>query len=136
MATGAKSHPEPGAGARASRYISLQVPKSVDLVKMSEKEIAEYAEKTAARLAESLPKDSTLLNTQGVSLSSRIGSDVTIWGAWSRSCGSAELADHGLRVNPEVFEAPMALAPLEGTSAKTVLETRKLGGKARTAKGK
>jgi hypothetical protein len=135
MATGAKP-PERGVGERASRFISLQVPKSVDLVKMSEHEIAEYAEKTAARLADSLPKDSTLLNTQGVSLSSQVGADVTVWGAWSRSCDRAELTDHGLRVNPEVFEAPVTLAPLEGVSAKTVLETRKLGGKARTAKSK
>jgi len=116
---------------KASRYISLQVPKSVDLVKMSEREIAAYAEKTAARLAESLPKDSTLLNTQGVSLTTSSGPDVTVWGAWSRACGSAELADRGLRVNPAVFESPLVTPVLEGRSAKTVLETRKLAAGAR-----
>lgn len=102
--------------------ISLQVPKNVDLAKMSDAEISRLALDMSRKMAAALPGGTVLTGVEGVTLSQNkpgIGVEV----GWSRACGRAELSREGLVVNPEVFSSPIRAEDIVGKSARISIQT-------------
>jgi hypothetical protein len=112
------------------REIALEVPRNVNLVEMSAKEIDRLALDMARKATASLPPDSALLGVERVTLTSRSSPEIGVWGQWSRGCGrSKELNRDDITINPEVFVSPVS-AGLGKTTA------RLAKGRKATAKGK
>ena len=89
----------------APKQISLQVPENVNLLEMSNEEIEALALDFAKKAAEGIPKDSTILGIENVTLTNNPDIGVGVWGQWSRSCGKSDLPG-GVVVDPEIFQAP------------------------------
>lgn len=103
------------------RRISLEVPKDVNLSKMSDKEIERLAVDLSRKAAAPLPKGTVLSGVQGVALR-QVGVGVEV--GWSRSCGRAELSREGLVVNPEVFVDRLRLTEIKDNSIRKTIETK------------
>lgn len=87
-----------------AREISLKVPESIDLEKMSEEEVERYALEMSKKAMQGLP-DESVLNVDRITLT-RSAVDWSFYFRWSRACFSAEL-DRAIKVDPEVFENPI-----------------------------
>jgi hypothetical protein len=110
------------------RRLALEVPKGVNLAKMSDAEIEKLALDMSRKVAGSLPKGSAVGGVEGVTLMQRTGIGVEV--GWSRGCGRAEVSREGLVVNPEVFVDPFRAEDIAGKSGRITINTK---GKAATA---
>jgi len=115
------------------RRLSLQVPKGVNLKDMSDAEIERLALETSRKVAKSLPKGSTLLGVEGVSMR-QVGVGVEV--SWSRGCGRADLTREGLVVNPEVFVDRLNTEELAGGSGRVTVHPKARKAAAVTKKSK
>lgn len=104
----------------------LQVPKNVNLAKMSDEEVEQLALEMSRKAASNLPAGSTLTGVEGVTLmSAQPGVGVEV--GWSRGCGRAELNREALVVNPEVFADPIRLEDMAGKSVRVTVTRPRQG---------
>lgn len=86
------------------KTVSLQVPDNIDLSKMSDDEISRLAVDLSQRAAANVPKGSTLLGIDGVSLTNMARPNWTFGIFWSRACSVADIDPTQLTINPALFE--------------------------------
>jgi len=113
--TGAKIKP---------RRLSLEVPKDVNLSKMSDKEIERLALDMSRKAASAVPKGTVLSGVEGVTLrQTGVGVEV----GWSRGCGRADLTREGLVVNPEIFVDRLRMTDIKDKSARKTINIKAAG---------
>jgi hypothetical protein len=111
------------------KKISLQVPENVNLVQMSAEEIEALALDLSKKATKDLPKGSSLLGIEKVTLTNTPKLDWGVWGEWSRACGSRELPGD-IIINPEIFEDPINPQALDKVnSSKVIMENKSLNAK-------
>lgn len=103
------------------RRLSLEVPKDVNLSKMSDAEIERLALEMSRKAASNLPKGTVLAGVEGVTLrQTGVGVEV----GWSRGCGRADLSREGLVVNPEIFVDRLRMEGITEQSARITITTK------------
>jgi hypothetical protein len=116
----------------APQRISLQVPKNVNLVEMSNEEIEALALEMSRKAVSELPRDTAVLGVDRVTLATSAKPEIGVWGEWSRACARAELR-RDIVVNPEVFQDP--LQNVTAPSVKSVIQNKGSVKSTRTKKG-
>jgi hypothetical protein len=116
------------------REIALEVPKNINLVEMSAKEIDKLAQDMARKAASSLPANSALLGVDRLTLTNSASPQVGVWGEWSRGCGRPRDVRDDITINPDVFVSPVE-SKLGKLTKKTITGSR-LGTKGKKASSK
>jgi len=108
------------------KQISLKVPDNIKLEEMTTEEIEKLALDMARKAASGLPKDSTLLGIDSISLAKEdLNNKALGFGIiWKRSCDAGDLTREGIKVNPEVFRDPVRHDLLDSVSTKVRIETK------------
>lgn len=107
------------------KRVSLQVPDDINLHKMSDEEIEKLAVELSRKAASSLPKGTSLLGVNGVTLTNMARPNWEIGIFWSRSCSAADFERIPMEINPEYFE-PMVLEKGQSDSYRVTLKAPKV----------
>jgi|GEM_PF-3008682 len=113
------------AGGKAPQHhLTLQVPPSVDLQKLSNQEIEKLAIDLSHKAASAIGKGGAILGVGGVSLvgNTQAQARSAISVTWRRFCRSADLREQGVEIDPSAFVSHPGTDLGEGESVKTVIE--------------
>lgn len=92
-----------------AKVFNVRAPASIDLAKMSEKEIYALVETESTKLLSSFPRQARPVGVNMVSVSQMPGSGAGDWGGWAEwtraCCGSRRLIDEYTDPTPEEMGA-------------------------------